>query len=419
MNRAIFFYATFWGGMYRNYFSDILLRSLLAPQNLPLLKKSDGHKLLVCCPDDDWSALEAHTAAISASDHIEIVHISTPPPPDGRHPVDHMEVGHLRAAALCFDAKAYGSLLHPDMVFADGFVASLLRHIERGTRALLVPALRLKDQPLLALLGLDPQKGGAEPIVLTPRQVVAASIASLHDEIAECELDGPRFSTLPNCVWWRNGAEGLLLHSFTWSPLLIDYASIPHHEVDGLGGPLPDGDYIARNFAPGSRIHFVDDSDEIVFASWTPAAVGARECRRSIMQALPVIGRLLRHAILRRAYLHYTRDLYPHGDHVKVSGFVVPLKFHVGGTGSWQAVSEASQQEIVRAVGDICSPQLARPTAWTRALDVIVPWLGLYEKCLRVTGSGRFILRRLWAALSGDAQAWAWFTTRVRARLGG
>jgi hypothetical protein len=330
-----------------------------------------------------------------------------------------MAVGHLRAVALCFEAKAYGSLLHPDMLFADGFVVSLLRHIDRGTQALLVPALRLKDQPLLTLLGLEAQQGGTEPIVLTPRQVVAASVASLHDEIAECELDGPRFSTLPNCVWWRNGAEGLLLHSFTWSPLLIDYASISRHELDGLGGPLPDGDYIARNFAPGSRICFVDDSDEIVFASWTPAAVGARERGRSIVQGLPVIGRLLRHAILRRAYFHYTRDLYPHGDHVKIRGFVVPLKFRVGDTGSWNAIGEASQQEIVRAVGDICSPQLALPTTWTRMLDRIIPWLGSYELSLRIIGSGRYVLRRLAAALGGDEQARAWFVSRVRARLGG
>ncbi len=418
MNRPLYFYVFFWGERYRRYFADLLLRSLLAPGNFPKLERSGGHKFLVCCPAFDWAEIAHHPAIAAAARHIEVVHVEVEPPPAGHHPVDHMAVGHLHAAALCFEAKAYGSLLHPDMVFADGFVTALLRHIARGTQALMVPALRLKDQPLFSLLGLDTRRDGAEPLVLTSRQVVAASMASLHDEIVECEMDGPRFSTLPNSVWWRNGKDGLLLHSFTWSPLLIDYGSIPRHEVDGLRGPLPDGDYIARNFPEGARIAFVDDSDDIVFASWTPAAVGAREHGPSLAQRLPVIGHLLRHALLRRAYLHYTRDFYPYGDHVKAKGFAVPLKFRSGADGSWRAVSEISQREIADAVGDLFERPLAPATAWTRMLDRFIPSLRHYETSLRLIGSGRFIMRRLAAALCGDEAARAWFVGRLRARLG-
>jgi hypothetical protein len=417
--RPIYFFVTFWGERYRRYFSDILLRSLLAPRNLPLLSREDAHKFLVCCPNDDWMELQRHPTIDVVSTHIEIAHVPTPPSPSGRHPVDHMAVGHLMATSVCFEAKAYGSLLHPDMVFADGFVACLLRHIDRGTQVLLAPALRLKDRPLFALLGLDSPSYGAEPIVLSPERVVAASIESLHDEIVECELNGPRFSTLPNSVWWHNNDAGLLLHSFTWSPLLIDYGSIPRHEVDDLCGPLPDGDYISRNFLPESRICFVDDSDEMVFASWTPAALGAREHGRSVIQALPVVGRLLRHSLLRRAYLHYTRDFYPKGDHIKLNGFWIPLKLRSARMGDWQVIAATSQDEIVRAIGDIASPPLGPPTAWTRTLDRIIPWLGLYERSLWLVGSARFILRRLAAALHGDRAARAWIVTRVRARLGG
>jgi hypothetical protein len=417
--RPIYFFVTFWGERYRRYLSDMLLRSLLAPQNLPLLSREDGHKFLVCCPGDDWMELQRNPTTAIASKYIEIAHVLTPPPPNNRHPVDHMAVGHLEATSICFEAKAYGSLLHPDMVFANGFVACLLRHIDRGTQVLLAPALRLKDQPLLTRLGLDSPSDDAEPIVLSPERVVAASIASLHDEIAECELSGPRFSTLPNSVWWRNGNAGLLLHSFTWSPLLIDYGSILRHETDDLCGPFPDGDYIARNFAPESRICFVDDSDEMVFASWTPAAVGAREHGRSLIQALPLVGRLLRHALLRRAYLHYTRDFYPKGDHIKLSGFFVPLKLRSARGGDWRSIAVASQAEIVSAIGDIASPQLGPPTVWTRTLDAIIPWLGLYERSLQLIGSARFVLRRFAAALRGDDAARAWIATRVRARLGG
>ena len=417
--RPIFFFVVFWGARFRCYFANVLLRSLLAPGNLPVLARSDGHKLLVCCPEDDWFAVRAHPAFAAVTCHVELVHIPLEPPPHGRHPVDHMSVGHRHAAAVCFDAKAYGSLLHPDMLFADGFVASLCRHIAEGTQALLVPALRLAQSRLFANFGLDADRDAGDALVFSPRAITAASIESLHDEIAECEIDGPRFSLLPNSVWWRACEQGLLVHSFSWSPLLIDYSAVTQHVTEGLGGPLADGDYVARNMRPEAQIAFVADSDDIVFASWTPDAVGARDGGRSVLQNLPVFGQALRRAILRRAYRYYTRELYPFGDHVKAKGFRVPLKFHTRDFDrSWDAVEATAGREIAAAVGDLLEPPLCPPSWRTRVLDWIGFALPAYESVQRALASLRFIRRRAIAALCGDADARAWILDRLRARLG-
>jgi len=419
MTRPIFFYVVFWGDRYRRYVGDILLRSLLAPGNFPRLALADGHKLLACCPDDDWTALRSHPAVASASRFVEFVHVPIAPPPASVHPVEYMAAGHSRAAAVCQAARAYGSLLHPDMLFADGFIDGLQRHIADGVQALLVPALRLAETPLLGRLGVNTELARGEPLVLSPRQVTAAAMESLHDEITECEMDGPRFSTLPNCVWWRNGRRGLLVHSFSWSPLLIDHAAIGNHVLEGLRGPIPDGDYVARNFPKDARIVFVADSDDVAFASWTPAAVGARGRRRSILQNLPVVGRLLRHAILRRAFLHYTRDFYPYGDHVKAKGFKVPLKLHGDDLDeSWDALENAAAEEIERAVGDLFDPPIAPVTARTHLLDAMLPLVAGYAVLQQVRFAVRFIARRAIAAVRGDQAAQAWIYSRVRARLG-
>jgi hypothetical protein len=417
-NRPIFFYTTFWGNRFRNYFANALLRSLLAPENFPRLDRAAGHKFLICCPADDWSVLHSHPAFLQASRYVEMVHVSTNAPLAGVHPVDHMAEGHASAAAICQLEKAYGSLLHPDMLFADGFVRNLEQHIANGTQALLVPALRLADAPIFAKLDIDAEYDSGEPLIFTPRQVIAAVTTSLHDEIIECEMDGPRFSMLPNCVWWRNGDRGLLVHSFTWSPLLIDHSAIQSHVLEGLCGPIPDGDYVARNFSTDANIAFVSDSDEIAFASWTPAAVGARESRKSLFQNLPLVGRLLRNAILRRAYLHYTRDFYPYGDHVKARGFKIALKLHTTELdGSWDILERIAMREIMRSGGDLFDPPAAPATLRTRILDWLLRFLKPYEVCQRVQASLRFASQRFIAAAKGDHAARSWIYNRVRARL--
>jgi hypothetical protein len=138
-----------------------------------------------------------------------------------------------------------------------------------------------------------------------------------------------------------------------------------------------------------------------------------------------VIGRLVRHALLRRAYLHYTRDFDPQGDHVKAKGFAVPIRYRAHGDAAapepddaeWAEALERSEKEIVSAVGDLMVPPHASPTVRTRALDRLIPLLGYYERSLWLSGSLRFIRRRLAAALRGDTEARRWFLSRARARL--
>jgi hypothetical protein len=419
VRRPIYFFVVFWGARFRGYFANILLRSLLAPNNLPLLAREGGHKLLVCCPAEDWRVLQSLPAFSAAARYVEPVHVPFEPPPPGRAPVDHMSDGQLLAMARCFDGEAYGSLLHPDMLFADGFVACLLRHVATGTEALLVPALRLAEEPLFRHLGLDEGRISGEALIYTSRMVVAALVASLHDEIVECEMGGPRLSILPNCVWWRGPQSGILVHSFSWSPLLIDYAVVPSHVTEGLRGPVADGDYVARNLPFNARIVFASDSDDVAFASWTPSDIGAREHRPSLLQNLPMFGCLLRRAILRRAFLHYARDFYPLGDHVKAKGFLVPIKLHAGELDSrWDALEARAEQEIATAAGDLFDPPTAQPSWHTRFADLLVRMLPAYERGQRLLRALRFIRRRGVAALCGDAEARTWILHRLRARLG-
>ena len=55
--RPFYFMVPFWGERYRRYFTDNLLASLLAPNNLPLLRAEDGHRFLLATTREDWDAI--------------------------------------------------------------------------------------------------------------------------------------------------------------------------------------------------------------------------------------------------------------------------------------------------------------------------------------------------------------------------
>src|SRR5438067_10560035 len=56
--RPFDFMVPFWGQRYREYFVDLCLPSLLAPNNMPLLRAEDGHRFLIATTAADWQAIE-------------------------------------------------------------------------------------------------------------------------------------------------------------------------------------------------------------------------------------------------------------------------------------------------------------------------------------------------------------------------
>src|SRR5271156_1535988 len=58
VKRPFYFMVPFWGQRYREYFVDLCLPSLLAPNNIPLLRAEDGHRFLIATTREDWGAIE-------------------------------------------------------------------------------------------------------------------------------------------------------------------------------------------------------------------------------------------------------------------------------------------------------------------------------------------------------------------------
>ena len=86
----------------------------------------------------------------------------------------------------------------------------------------------------------------------------------------------PGFLLVVPAAWWRvPGENGILVHSLNWQPMLLDYGAIADHDTSTFDRWTIDGDYLFNNAKHLTKIHVVQDSDEMFVAGWGPIA----ECR--------------------------------------------------------------------------------------------------------------------------------------------
>jgi hypothetical protein len=305
--RPFYFMVVLWGKRFRDYFLDFCLPTLLAPNNIPALKRERRSKFLICTTPEDWSAIAQTPIFAQLKRYAEPTFIEIPAAPPGVSGCQHMGVGHKKAMDLAFRDKAYGILVTPDYMVNDGAVAALQRHAENGKRLVLVSALRFGEEPLfenLTSLGLiTPRRRlsqEGEPLVFTGRQLVAAGIRGFHSETIRYGWESPCFSDHPEACWWPVAdGSGIVVHGTSWTPLLMDYATLERHDTTALEEWTFDGDYLYKNFGSDlDRVYVVTDSDEIMQVSWAPLSDRAHDLT-PIPSRNGFFGGLTKGAILR------------------------------------------------------------------------------------------------------------------------
>src|SRR5437763_8638478 len=84
--RPFYFTVVFWGAEYRGYFTDLLLASLLSPNNIPALKLERRSKFLIVTTRADWKAVQTHPLFRLLQQYVEPVwfEMSMPQPCDSK-----------------------------------------------------------------------------------------------------------------------------------------------------------------------------------------------------------------------------------------------------------------------------------------------------------------------------------------------
>lgn len=276
--RPFYFIVVCWGKRYSDFLLNYCISALLSPNNIPALRNQGKNKFLIATTNEDWDYMQSSPIFKLLSGYVEPIKISISLPPNDLSPCIHMGLGHKLATQMAFNANAYAVLLTPDLMVSDGTMAAVQRRAVENYHLFLVAALRFAEEPLFKHLqdiheeSLKSQSSDRVcPISLSGRQMVSAGIKSFHSETLTYEWDAPYFSRFPVACWWKSfEGDGILVHSLSWAPLMIDYAAIKKHDTSTMDNWTIDGDYVYKNFGDSENVYICQDSDECMLLSWAP-----------------------------------------------------------------------------------------------------------------------------------------------------
>jgi hypothetical protein len=421
LERGVYFIVVFWGERFRNYFLEFCLPSLLAPGNIPALRTRSPSKFLIATRPDDWEAMRTTAIFRSMECYLTPVFIEIPPCPPGRSGCEHMGQGHKRACEYVFRQQGYAVLVTPDSMLSDGSVQRLQQLAARGTRLVLAVALRFGEETFLGnlrsagLIPVNSRRDSGAALKICAREMARAAVNGLHGETLGYEWDAPFLVPIPAAAWWRvPGEDGIVVHSISWAPLLIDYAAVASHDTSTFDSWTLDGDYIHRNIDWRAATYVVEDSDEIFLSSWTPLAEGPTTHR-------PVF--LLKHRAL-RDLIHGAQVRWVYHSHfsdpMKRELFLKPVRWHARPLNAAWAVMEDRSTKILRTYLDKSDTE-----AETKSKSIkqkfgvrlfISIWLAIFEPLWLIWIYRHSVARRLNQIARGDRFALERVLWHVRAR---
>jgi hypothetical protein len=202
--------------------------------------------------------------------------------------------------------------------------------------------LRFGEEPFFARLreiGALPNESRSAPgmpLVITGRQMVYAAVNGFHSETLAYEWDAPGLMAISPAAWWRvPNEDGIVLHSLSWAPLLLDYGAIGDHDTSTFDQWTLDGDYLYNNTKTIQQIHVVQDSDELFLASWGPLA------ERAVTKT--------RFPFDKRLAGHFFKQSFHSGffDPLKRKLFFLPVRWHSKPLNSkWGEVEQHAMAEL-------------------------------------------------------------------------
>jgi hypothetical protein len=350
--RPFYFNVVLWGRRFREYFLDYCLPSLLSPGNIPSLKNKRESKFLICTTFHDWNEMCQSSIFRRLEEQIQPEFFEIPYPQEGVTGCQHMGIGHKLATRKAYMDRAYFVALTPDLVISEGSIERIQNLAVQGYNMVLVAALRFAEEPFLGELEKRgfwnphgrPSENG-EPLILSGRELTSMAMKSFHSETENYNWDNPYSSILlPLSIWRVNGDEGMILHSFSWAPFLLDYSIITKHDDSAFNEWTFDGDYVYNNFAKTSRIYVVQDSDEVMMVSWAP--LGSNPLKT-------VPHWLYRHGMIRDYFKRWFLTLTYHADimdPLKRKIFPLAVKWHSGEIGPVYREAEKRAEKYIANV---------------------------------------------------------------------
>jgi len=464
--RPLYFMVPFWGRRYREYFVDLCLPSLLAPNNLPLLRAEDGHRFLMATTREDWEAIEGLPIMERLRAHATPTWIEVDDPQHAakqeafaqyNSAISYQTVCQKKLVEAAHQARAYGCLLFPDLLYSDGTVATLLKYAAEGCDLVLCSSLRQKEEAVLEDLrarGLLPAaerlSQTAQALTITPRLMADLFVRHLHPEMWIFEEDAPfpipYVMPSPFHYWRMPDERGMVLHTFQGVPVLMNFAAVGEKHAECLERNMFEYVYINENFAHSDRIRVIQDSDELGWVSLTPEAVNWSPPQGRDPHRAYWLERYDRLCNIRESMWDIAGR---HRDALRRDLFRLPIRWHTTELNeAWMKEEQRIGRLIDYAVGDyyrlgkpphrerfpyrfnfdprtllsITSPtvRMAAKLRLIRARNRIILLLDPFWRAIgRAIHAAQVVARRMGLLLCGDRAAVKWWGWRVRKLMSG
>lgn len=347
--QPFYFFLVVWGDQFLYYLTRLCLPALLAPNNIPALNVRRNNKFLFAMPKQDWDKFTKHPIFLELCAYVEPILLEISYPPTGVFPCQHMGVGHKLATDLCYQSGAYGVALTPDLILADGTIGKLESLAEQGHQIVLCAALRFSEEGVfaglrqLSVAHLE-QEICTEPLAISGAKLVKIGVAALHSQTLTYDFNSLLFAPNSPAAYWRVPTDGgILLHSLSWCPLLLDYSAITSHDTKVLDEWTIDGDYVCQNFSHAKKIYVCQDSDEMMMVSWAPNIYNPVSLQPTWLRIFFMFAKESINTMLVRA-----TSWDPKYDSLKLQFFQLPVRWHIQPLNDEWHKMEQQTKKIIR-----------------------------------------------------------------------
>lgn len=250
-----------WGEHHCSLFLDYALPSLLAADNIPLLAEHFECDFEFLTMLDDVEKLRA-ARSVKLLERYASVHYTE---------IDDLQFRHSYGILLTFAfargiaarqeemTNTYFVFLNADFVFSNGSLRSMLKALQEGYNAVVVPSFRCVSEDFIARMrsGGERDKGSEPVLSLSARSLVRTALDMLHPtfKAKTVNQDGPH-TTLVNQFLWKVD-ENTMVGRFYLLFMLCVKPEMPLDEVIGFC------DYtLVPQLVPSGKVKILTDSDD-------------------------------------------------------------------------------------------------------------------------------------------------------------
>ncbi len=255
-----------YGEAFTRLMADVTLPTNLSPGNIPTLAERADVTFHIHAPHASQTILRA-APAFSTLEHyarVEFYDIGCERVANAKTPYEVLQHCHRQSIEVARERGEALVVLSPDAIWSDGSFARMQERVEAGARAVMMAAPRSSKAGFLADLPRHAHRGDDASLAVSHRDLMKCMLDNLHPYSENLLWREDRLSNWPSQLYWRGGQHELLVRAFHLHPLVV--------RPDRWEAAMPetiDGRFVAAAVRDPSKIHVVQDSDEIAACEMT------------------------------------------------------------------------------------------------------------------------------------------------------